>query len=167
MQNTLVSSPVPPPRGFPVAHGFGAAICAHPRSAEVGADDAFVAMLQAFRCGGGLARADEVAALLEPRDGPCIDSLTRWIVDRNVISFEWRAQTWLPWFQFNHPGGVPAPALAPVLEELNTVYDRWELANWFARPNSALADHTPVAVLATDPVAVLQAARADRFVANG
>lgn len=54
-----------------------------------------------------------------------------------MISFEWQQQAWLPWFQFRRADHQPDPALRAVLAELGSVYDGWELAHWFARPNSA------------------------------
>lgn len=158
-------------RSEPVAR-HGGRVASEPTAsrqpcAPAGADAAFVALLQAYRCSGGLARADDVAALLEHRRGPFIAVLARSIVERRVISFEWQAQTWLPWFQFARPDPLPEPALAAVLAELTAVYDGWELACWFVRPNSALAGRTPLQVRATDPAALLQAARVDRYAANG
>lgn len=156
----------------PVAGRYGVRVLHEPMTihqpcAPACADEDFVALLQAYRCSGGLARGDEVAALLERRNKLCIAVLARWIVERSVISFEWQAQTWLPWFQFARPDPVPEPALAAVLAELAAVFDGWELACWFVRPNSALAGRTPVQARATDPAAVLQAARADRFAVKG
>ena len=165
MQTTLFENPAR--RGLPAAHAIDPASCAHPRAAEPDPDDDFVAMLGAYRCSGGLARADEVVSRLEQGRGPGLATLARWVVERNVISFEWRGETWLPWFQFKPAGHVPAPALVAVLAELSAVYDGWELAHWFARPNSALAGRTPVDVIGADADAVRQAARADRFVAKG
>ena len=139
------------------------------RSAAIAraADDRFVELLKAYRVSGGLARADEVVAQLD-RDGHAgVALLARRIVERRVICFEWQAQTWLPWFQFADPQQVPEPSLGAVLAELATVYDGWELAHWFVRPNSALAERRPVEALVRDPAGVLHAARADRFVVHG
>ena len=163
MHPTLVSISAP----AATLHGFTLPTCAHPRAAEVDADDAFIAMLAAYRCSGGLSRADEVIGLLEQHGGPGVATLARWIARRSVISFEWRGETWLPWFQFKHPDRMPDPALLAVLAELTSVYDGWELAQWFVRPNSALAGRLPVDVIAVDADAVRQVARADRFIAKG
>lgn len=166
----IASLPLPVPLPLPLAPGYrpgavppDAIAWRSPRRV----DDEFVAMLNAYRRSGGLARADEVVALLERRGGPGVSALARWIVEHSVISFEWQSQTWLPWFQFADPQRVPEPSLADVLAELTTVYDGWELAHWFVRPNSALAERRPVEALASDPAGVLHAARADRFVVHG
>ena len=129
-------------------------------------DDQFVAMLNAYRGSGGLARDGELVALSRHRSGPDADTLAKWIAEREVIGFEWQSRTWLPVFQFNLFDMTRPPALEQVLAELNPVYDSWELANWFAQPNPWLADRVPAETLELDPFSVLQAARASRFIAN-
>ena len=129
-------------------------------------DDQFVAMLNAYRCSGGLVREENLLALSSRRCGLNADTLSNWIAEREVIGFEWESRTWLPIFQFNLFDMTLPPALGQVLAELIPVYDPWELASWFAQPNSWLADRVPADALEHDPSAVLQAARADRFIAN-
>ncbi len=51
--------------------------------------------------------------------------------------------------------------------ELAGAFDAWDLCCWLAAPNSSLDDRAPLDVLESDPGAVLQAARVDRFVARG
>lgn len=166
MQTTLVSNPALPPRGgAPHCHSHEPAVPARRPAAD--SDDAFVAMLAAYRGSGGLARADEVVALLERGGLAGIATLARWIVARSVIHFEWQQQTWLPWFQFQRADHQPDPALHAVFAELGSVYDLWDMAHWFARPNSALAGGVPLQLIASDADAVLQAARADRYIAKG
>jgi hypothetical protein len=167
MQATLVTTSTPPMRHGLAPLGGGPGPCAHARAPAFDADATFVAMLGAYRCSGGLARVDEVVTLLEGAGHPAVATLARWIVDCSVIGFEWEAQTWLPWFQFGAADHVPGPALRAVIAELHSAYDGWELAHWFARPNSALAGCAPVDRIVHDADAVLQAARADRFIAKG
>ena len=93
--------------------------------------------------------------------------LSRWIALRQVVSFEWQGQTWLPLFQFDRRDMSIDPQLAPIVAALRGVFDAWELAQWFARPNSALRELTPAEVFRDDPAQVLQAARADRFAIEG
>ena len=50
---------------------------------------------------------------------------------------------------------------------LRSVFDEWELAEWFACPNSWLGGQTPASQVVLDEQAVVEAARADRFVAAG
>lgn len=129
-------------------------------------DDQFVAMLNAYRGSGGLAREENLLALSSRRCRLDADTLANCIAERQVIGFEWQSRTWLPIFQFNLFDMTRPPALGQVLAELIPVYDPWELANWFAQPNPWLADRVPADALELDPSAVLQAARADRFIAN-
>ena len=130
-------------------------------------DDEFLAMLAAYRCHGGLARAEEFLALLHDDGGMGLSTLARWIARRSVISFEWQAQIWLPLFQFMRPEMRPCPAVVSVLAELAPVCEPWELAHWFARDNVWLDGRVPADALAITPAAVLAAARADRFIRTG
>jgi Protein of unknown function (DUF2384) len=167
MRTSPLSSPATPLRNGPALHGPGLNPCAHVHRPSAAVDNTFVEMLAAYRGSGGLARADEVVALLERGGRAGIATLARWIVERSVISFEWQQQTWLPWFQFQRADQQPDPAMRAVFAELGTVYDGWEMAHWFARPNSALGGSAPLQIIATEADAVLHAARADRFVAEG
>ena len=130
-------------------------------------DDQFVAMLNAYRGSGGLTRDGELLALSGHRCGLHADTLASWIAEREVIGFYWQSRTWLPTFQFNLSDMSRPLALKPILLELISVHDAWELAKWFAQPNAWLADRLPADTLANDPSAVLQAARAERFISNG
>ena len=124
-------------------------------------------VLHAYRRTGGLASGDELTFLLRRRTSQPISMLARWIVERRVVSFGWRGEYLLPMFQFDRADmGVRRPVSA-VLGEFDGTFDDWELATWFALPNTWLGDDAPVDVLPRDPHAVLQAARADRFVARG
>lgn len=163
MQTALVSDPAPALRGRSAPQGRDLAPRARAREFQAEADDAFVAMLGAYRSSGGLARVDDVVTLLEGCGHAGVATLARWIVERSVISFEWQQQTWLPWFQFKGADRVPDPALRAVLAELGAACDGWALADWFAWPHPALAGGAPVDLIASDPNAVLQAARVETF----
>lgn len=138
---------------------------------ETHPDQQFISMLNNYRRNGGLARADEVVRLGKHGAGLDVAKLARWIVERDVISFEWREETWLPLFQFDRPTMNIRHELKPVLNELQGVYSPCELAEWFARLNSSLHGWSPADVLSTDQAgnlfAVLQTARIDRFAAQG
>lgn len=131
------------------------------------ADHQFLAMLDAYRSKGGLAHPHEVTARLERRGHPDRTLLRTWIDKREVICFEWQSQAWLPLFQFSRSDMMPHRQLRPVFAELTSVYDPWEMGNWFVRPNPWLVHRMPLDVLLSDLSAVLHAARADRFIANG
>ncbi len=131
------------------------------------ADQQFIGMLDSFHGTGGIARAQELIELFRQRHGPDVAAIVAWIETRAVICFEWRAEIWLPWFQFNCRDLLPHPQLVPVLAELNAAFDPWETAGWFAAPNPWIAWRRPVDTLVADLPGVLHAARADRFIANG
>ena len=128
-------------------------------------DQAFVKLLHAFR--GGLANGDEVAERLLLLHGADLSAVARRIVARELICFEWRGELWLPWVQFDRADMSLHPAVAQVAAELARVFDAWDLCCWLAAPNSSLDDRTPLEMLESDPHAVVQAARVDRFVAGG
>jgi hypothetical protein len=151
----------------PLQHGL-ATIAFH----DVGAvaarsDQAFLALLAAYRGNGGLAHADVLVAQLERRRGLDGGQLARWRTERRVVGFGWQSHTWLPRFQFELSGLLPDPGVAAALAVLGTVFDDWQCAMWFARPHAALDNRAPVQAIARDLAAVLTAARGDRFVAQG
>ena len=127
----------------------------------------FEAMSAAFRPHGGFVSADDVTHRLRRLPDHRLSMLERWLVSRKVLNVWWRGQTLMPMFQFDLENMAIKPACARVVDELKAVFDDWELTLWFATPNTWLDGSTPVALLASDAFAVLQAARADRFVSRG
>jgi len=125
------------------------------------------ALSHAFERVGGLLTGDDLALLLRPSIDQPISRVAQWIARRQVVNFAWHTQFLLPVFQFEAVSLQPRPRVAEVIGELKNVYDDWELAAWFAAPNAWLDDDAPAKVITTNPVAVLRAARADRFVARG
>ncbi|MBV5297413.1 MAG: hypothetical protein JZU64_04545 [Rhodoferax sp.] len=123
----------------------------------------FIAMLNAYRGSGGLARAQEVATRFKLHGRTAVNNLADWILKRHVISLEWADKIWLPWCQFNPDTMTLLPGLSEALSELVTVYDDWEVAHWFSQPNPWLADGSPADRLALAAPEVLNAARAERF----
>ncbi len=168
MQNLLVPRPASPPdMSFVARYASGATKHLHPRAPAHRSDHQFIAMLDSYRDSGGIARASEVVAQSRRIFGPDAATLSSWITTREVLCFEWQWQTWLPLFQFSRVDMRPQPELGQLFAELTPVYDPWELANWFAQPNPWLSDRIPVDTFLSDLPAVLEAARADRFVASG
>ena len=167
MQNTAVASFLPAAGARVVLHGRHAACMPRQYPPVRSADQQFITMLDAYRDTGGIARARELIQLCRSHGGPTVAMIAAWIDSRAVICFEWRADIWLPWFQFHRHDLTPHPQLVPVFGELNAVYDPWDSAGWFAEPNPWIAHRAPVDALLTDLPGVLQAARADRFIANG
>ncbi|MCX2864952.1 hypothetical protein OOZ63_24275 [Paucibacter sp. PLA-PC-4] len=120
-----------------------------------------------FHDTGGLVSTDELLALLRERYQQPISVLARWIVDRQVVSFEARGERWLPLFQFETGSLVVRLGVEQSIRELHDVVDEGELAEWFATSNTWLRDASPASMVSIDPAAVIDAARADRFVATG
>jgi hypothetical protein len=139
---------------------------------ERSTDDAesrrMIIMELAYRQYGGLASADEVVNMLSERHhAQSLSRVARWLVARDVVSFEWKSRTWLPLFQFELHTMALRPEVTLVVRELSGVFDGWELASWFASPNIGLGNMTPVAAITALPAAVCEAARVDRFIAHG
>ncbi len=137
------------------------------RSGRYTLDAQFIDVLAAFRGCGGLARAEEALAWLDGEVEQGLSTLVRWIALREVVSFEWQAQTWLPLFQFDRRDMSIHPQLPPVMAELCGVFDEWDLAHWFAQPNSRLNGLIPAEAFRDDTALVLQAARTDRCAIEG
>lgn len=125
----------------------------------------FAALLSAYRSSGGTARGDDLARLLADHHRGDYVSLARLIVAGDVFGFEWRQTLWIPMFQFDARDLAIKQGARQVLAELTADFDGWALAAWFANGNTWLGGHRPVDLLDRDLPAVLDAARADRFVA--
>jgi hypothetical protein len=122
---------------------------------------------EAFRSSGGVVSTDVLTMMLRLRSDQPISLLARWLVNRDVISFNVNGQTLLPTFQFDWPTGTVRPGVLGALAELRDAFDDDEVAAWFAQPNSSLLGDSPVNLVDKNPAAVLEAARIDRFVAMG
>jgi len=126
-----------------------------------------LAMVDAYRRTGGLVSGNEVALLLRRHSTQPLSLLARWIVTRRVVSYVWQSEIMVPLFQFDRRDMSLRQASSEVVDELAGTFDDWELAAWFTQPNSWLHDAAPVELIDVDQAAVLQAARADRFIARG
>jgi len=138
-----------------------------PDIGPVASEHDFSILRHAFRPTGGIARGDDLSRLLE--DHRCGDfiSLARFIAQHEIFAFQWRDSFWIPMFQFDLQDLSIRTGPRRVLAELESVFDGWALAVWFAQGNSWLHGHRPVDLIETDLDSVLQAACADRFIANG
>jgi hypothetical protein len=130
-------------------------------------DRAFVALLNAYRPHAGLTRLHSLAAGArfghEGRACAVQD-----LLDGGVLfGFHWADAVWIPMFQLDLKGSTVASAPQRVVAELGRGFDGWALASWFVQPNSCLAGASPIECLHTRLRDVLEAARTDRFVANG
>ena len=135
--------------------------------AETPSDREFVEMLASYRASGGIVRTDGLARLLKDRPRVRMASLASLICAGEVFGFEWRRSYWLPMFQFEPRHLAVRSAPRQVIAELTADFDGLALALWFAQPNSWLHDLRPVDLLHSKLNDVLDAARADRFIATG
>ena len=142
------------------AHGLGHAAGALQRRLK---NRPAAAMIDAFNRASGLVHGDEMARLLRRRHSQPLSLLARWIVSREIVTVPVQGQTLIPLFQFDMPSATPHASLRPVLQELCPVFTDWELAMWFASPNTWLANQAPVAALLTDACSVVRAAQMDRY----
>ena len=120
-----------------------------------------------FSATGGVIGGDELARLLRSATDQPISLLAHWIVSREVLNFSIDSENFLPKFQFDFDRMTVRPGVRAVIDELRAPFDDWELAQWFTRTNNWLDGRSPAEALADNPSDVLQAARADRFVAMG
>lgn len=130
-------------------------------------DHGFIALCQAYRASGGIARGDDLVHWMLGRGQGDSLHLAGLIVGGQAFSFAWRQTFWVPMFQFSPLQPAWGQGAREVLAELGPVLDGWQLAAWFARANGWLAGRRPLDLLATDLPLVLAAARADRYVVTG
>lgn len=123
--------------------------------------------LAVFRIHGGVAHANDVIYRLRRRCNQPMSRLARWIAEREIISLDFHGEVWLPLFQFDLESGSIRPEADQVIATLTPAFDGWELVSWFVEPNTWLDGEVPVHLILRDAASVLQAARADRFVALG
>lgn len=171
MNASLTASPTPSPQqarsspGRLPRVGLGQALATSASTFGLAPnDEGFVALQGALRASGGLARCDELALGLQRRQAGGYVSLARLIVTQRVTSFAWNNSFWLPMFQFDASNLSLRPEHQPALAELIDVLDGWALALWFVQGNASLSGCTPLALLHSDPEAVFQAARLQRYV---
>jgi hypothetical protein len=129
-------------------------------------DRDFIALLNAYRPHAGLMRMQRSGV------GPCLGSRGRMhqiedLLDHGgLFGFHWHNALWIPMFQLDSSGLQIAPGPQRVVAELSQSFDGWRLASWFVQPNSWLASRTPIDCLGSCLKEVLDAARADYFVAT-
>ena len=127
----------------------------------------FVALLSAYRPTGGTVRADDLSRHVRSDEPGHLTNLARKLVSGSILSFSWRQTLWVPLFQFEPGSSLLRPGVTRIMDELAGAFDSWEIAVWFVQPNTWLKGQRPLDVLDRLGTDVLQAARADRFVAMG
>ena len=103
--------------------------------------------LQLYQRAGGVQTCDAVACLLRPHVAQPVSMVARWLVERRIIAFDWRARTFIPLFQFSLRDMSPRADVLQVVAMLAPVFDAAQLALWFVQPNTALAGSTPLETL--------------------
>lgn len=124
-------------------------------------------LMDAYQSSGGVIGCDDLTRLLGEWQMQPISCVARWIVSRQLVHFDWHRQLVLPLFQFEHPGLKLLTTVADVIADLGDGFDDAQIAEWFATPNGWLQGAVPARVMAAKPMAVLEAARADRFALLG
>jgi hypothetical protein len=84
--------------------------------------------------------------------------LAQWAWDESVFSFFYAGQDRFPALQFD-ANRQPLPILQRLLPLLATRFTNWEIALWFTSSNPNLDNCRPVDLFASQPEAILQAAR--------
>ena len=125
----------------------------------------FNAIISAYLLNGGTASADDLELMLEEKRKGRFVSVARQILLRDIFSFEWQNQYWVPMFQFYPQDLTVKREVMRVVHELTAVLDNWALALWFTEPNPWLKNRRPVDMMDRHFLEVLNAARANRFVA--
>lgn len=132
------------------------------------ADASYESMVRGYRSTGGVLRRAEILRQMREVYSQPLSVFARWTIQREIVSFACDSQHLVPIFQFDLPSMKLRPEVRAIACELVPAFDEWEVALWFVQPNTWLPDAAaPVDYIDSDPEAVLQAARADRFIATG
>jgi hypothetical protein len=129
-------------------------------------DRQFLEMSRAYAAQGGWVSGDEMARRMRPHWSQPISVLARWIVKREIVNIVWHSQILIPVFQFSPDDLQIRRVVRAALAELVGAFDDWEIAAWFAQPNAWLREQRPLDPAGRDDDDVIQAARADRFIAR-
>jgi hypothetical protein len=126
------------------------------------------AMRIAYAASGGLRSVGELAQGQDPRNRARFAQIARWIATREIVSFMWEAEPWVPMFQFEAGARLmPRRRLQPLFAMLIPLYDPWDLANWFARSHPRLSGPRPADACTGRLAAVLDLAQLEHFIATG
>lgn len=127
----------------------------------------FSALRAEYGTSGGIVKGDDLARLFADRRVGDYVSLARHVGKGEVFGFEWQHALWIPMFQFDLDDLSVREQPRQVRVELEGHFAGWDVADWFVQRNVWLGRRRPVDLLSSDLPAVLQAARADRFIAAG
>jgi hypothetical protein len=113
---------------------------------------------ESYRPSGGLVTSSDVLAMLRVVSDQPLSLLARWIVDRQVVHFIWRAQTFLPLGQFDKHTMQVRHSWVEAVRCLGPGMDDWEVAKWFAKPHPLLDGAIPADAIRRDPAGVARLA---------
>jgi len=129
-------------------------------------DRLFIALMAAYRPHRGISRLHWLSGGGRVRvDGQDTD-VEALVSERQMLAFPWYDEVWIPMFQFDGSGPAVSEGPRRVVAEWGGALDGWALAHWFVRPNSWLGQHRPIELIDSGLLDVLEAARADRFIAT-
>ena len=129
--------------------------------------DNFAALAVAYKSSGGIFRAEDLVRLATLGNGQGRAELIDQITSGSVLSFQWRQSYWVPIFQFESGSAVQKNCAREVIRELADTFNDWEKVVWFIQPNAWLGGGQPLVLMEHQLPEVVDAARADKFVAVG
>jgi len=150
------------------APGMAAVEPADQRDLQNSVDHRMAGMRMAYIASGGLRSVGELTRSNDQHSRTRFAQIARWIGTREIIGFMWQAEPWVPMFQFEAgPRLEPRQSLQPLFGLLVPLYDAWEMANWFVKPNPWLSGRKPVDDCTDRLPAVLDVAHLEYFIASG
>ena len=124
----------------------------------------FSELRDAYAAWGGIVSSEDLAALLgDSHPGLSRPGLARLIAEKEIFCFEWQGADWVPMVHFHVVDMTINGSIGLIRRELGENQDGWEAACWFVCPNGSLSGRRPLDLVDQDLDAVVQAARASRF----
>lgn len=124
-------------------------------------DRCFLDLLAGYRRLGGLLRETHVVERFGGTE------VAMYACRSAAVRLWWGDEYWVPVAQFKTGSLDVHPVLLAALSELQPALDTWEAARWLVSPNEWLGLYMPIELLDREPIAVVEAARADRYIATG
>jgi hypothetical protein len=121
-------------------------------------DAAQLQLINRYASQDGVGLPEEIICRMRPYWKQPLSALAKWIAERRLVSFSWRAQLLVPLFQLMRPTMAPQQAVAECSRGLGELVDDEGFADWFVRPCVWLGNSMPVELLLDEPDAVVRAA---------
>ncbi|WP_367863298.1 hypothetical protein [Pseudomonas guariconensis] len=104
--------------------------------------------------------ADELSVLASQRDQASESNPYSWLRDDKIFAISYDGKDYFPRYALDVGRGYqPVPSLLDVIRILKVMKNGWEMAFWFASPNSHLADQRPQDVMCNHIKDVVDAAQ--------